>query len=260
MKLKTIICLSFVICHLSFSEAMAQQVNVKEVRRYVKRGNRMMQTGQRDKAYEQYRKAYVADSTNTLVNYNLATSMFPDEWKIMKPDPQRDSVMASHFLRSADAHAEDNPVRRSMSYHNIGVMHQIRANQSGDDQQKYQQLMQAIDAYKQALRNNPHDDEARYNLVLCQRQLPENNNNQQNQNNDQQQQQEQQQQQQQQQQQNQNQQQDQQQEPPQQQEQQNQEWIEQMLNAAEQREKQTRRRLDEQQNRSNQRRTNEKNW
>jgi len=257
MKLKTIICLSFVICHLSFSEAMAQQVNVKEVRRYVKRGNRMMQTGQRDKAYEQYRKAYVADSTNTLVNYNLATSMFPDEWKIMKPDPQRDSVMASHFLRSADAHAEDNPVRRSMSYHNIGVMHQIRANQSGDDQQKYQQLMQAIDAYKQALRNNPHDDEARYNLVLCQRQLPENNNNQQNQNNDQQQQQEQQQQQQQQ---NQNQQQDQQQEPPQQQEQQNQEWIEQMLNAAEQREKQTRRRLDEQQNRSNQRRTNEKNW
>jgi len=257
MKLKTIICLSFVICHLSFSEAMAQQVNVKEVRRYVKRGNRMMQTGQRDKAYEQYRKAYVADSTNTLVNYNLATSMFPDEWKIMKPDPQRDSVMASHFMRSADAHAEDNPVRRSMSYHNIGVMHQIRANQSGDDQQKYQQLMQAIDAYKQALRNNPHDDEARYNLVLCQRQLPENNNNQQNQNNDQQQQQEQQQQQQQQ---NQNQQQDQQQEPPQQQEQQNQEWIEQMLNAAEQREKQTRRRLDEQQNRSNQRRTNEKNW
>ena len=257
MKLKTIICLSFVICHLSFSEAMAQQVNVKEVRRYVKRGNRMMQTGQRDKAYEQYRKAYVADSTNTLVNYNLATSMFPDEWKIMKPDPQRDSVMASHFLRSADAHTEDNPVRRSMSYHNIGVMHQIRANQSGDDQQKYQQLMQAIDAYKQALRNNPHDDEARYNLVLCQRQLPENNNNQQNQNNDQQQQQEQQQQQQQQ---NQNQQQDQQQEPPQQQEQQNQEWIEQMLNAAEQREKQTRRRLDEQQNRSNQRRTNEKNW
>lgn len=257
MKLKTIICLSFVICHLSFSEAMAQQVNVKEVRRYVKRGNRMMQTGQRDKAYEQYRKAYVADSTNTLVNYNLATSMFPDEWKIMKPDAKRDSVMASHFLRSADAHAEDNPVRRSMSYHNIGVMHQIRANQSGDDQQKYQQLMQAIDAYKQALRNNPHDDEARYNLVLCQRQLPENNNNQQNQNNDQQQQQEQQQQQQQQ---NQNQQQDQQQEPPQQQEQQNQEWIEQMLNAAEQREKQTRRRLDEQQNRSNQRRTNEKNW
>jgi len=256
MKLKTLIMCMITLFAMS-STIMAQQVNVKEVRRYVKRGNRMMQTGQRDKAYEQYRKAYEADSTSTLVNYNLGTSMFPDEWKIMKPDPQRDSVMASHFLRSADAHAEDNPVRRSMSYHNIGVMHQIRANQSGDDQQKYQQLMQAIDAYKQALRNNPHDDEARYNLVLCQRQLPENNNNQQNQNNDQQQQQEQQQQQQQQ---NQNQQQDQQQEPPQQQEQQNQEWIEQMLNAAEQREKQTRRRLDEQQNRSNQRRTNEKNW
>jgi Ca-activated chloride channel family protein len=257
MKLKTIICLSFVICHLSFSEAMAQQVNVKEVRRYVKRGNRMMQTGQRDKAYEQYRKAYVADSTNTLVNYNLATSMFPDEWKIMKPDAKRDSVMETLFMRSADAHSEDNPLRRSMSYHNIGVMHQIRANQSGDDQQKYQELQQAIEAYKQTLRNNPHDDEARYNLVLCQRQLPKGSGGgQQNQDGDQQQEQQKDEQQDQQQQ---NQQQDQQQQPPQQQEQ-NQEWIEQMLNAAEQREKQTRRRLDEKQQNQNQRRSNEKNW
>ena len=258
MKLKTLIMCMITLFAMS-STIMAQQVNVKEVRRYVKRGNRMMQTGQRDKAYEQYRKAYEADSTSTLVNYNLGTSMFPDEWKIMKPDTKRDSVMAGLFVRSADAHAEDNPLRRSMSYHNIGVMHQIRANQSGDDQQKYQELQQAIEAYKQTLRNNPHDDEARYNLVLCQRQLPKGNGEgQQNQNGDQQQ--EQQKDEQQQQQQQQNQQQEQQQEPPQQQQQQDQEWIEQMLNAAEQREKQTRRRLDERQQNPNQRRRNEKNW
>lgn len=253
MKLKHIItCLI-----LLFAVSSASAQNVKEVRRHVKRGNRMMHTGQRDKAYEQYRKAYDADSTNTLVNYNLATSMFPDEWKIMKADAKRDSVMAGHLLRSADEHAEDNPLRRSQAYHNIGVMHQIRANQSGDDQQKYQQLQQAIEAYKQALRNNPHDDEARYNLVLCQHQLPKGNGEgQQNPDGDKQQEQQKEQQNQQQQQQQQNQ--EQQQQP---QQEQNQEWIEQMLNAAEQREKQTRRRLDEkQQNQSNRRRQNEKNW
>ena len=255
MKLKHIItCLI-----LLFAVSSASAQNVKEVRRHVKRGNRMMHTGQRDKAYEQYRKAYDADSTNTLVNYNLATSMFPDEWKIMKADAKRDSVMAGHMLRSADEHAEDNPLRRSQAYHNIGVMHQIRANQSGDDQQKYQQLQQAIEAYKQALRNNPHDDEARYNLVLCQHQLPKGNGEgQQNPDGDKQQEQQKEQQDQQQQQQQQNQEQQQQQQP---QQEQNQEWIEQMLNAAEQREKQTRRRLDEkQQNQSNRRRQNEKNW
>ena len=251
MKLRYVIIVLMAL--FTASASMAQAPHVKEVRRYVKRGNRMMHSGQRDKAFEQYKKAFQADSTNVLVNYNLGTSMFPDEWKIMQTDGKRDSVMAQLFLRSADEHAQDNPLRRSMSYHNLGVMHQIRANQSGDDQQKYQQLKQAIECYKQALRNNPRDDEARYNLVLCQRQLPEGSGEgQQDQNGDQQQKQEKEQQQQQQQQQQQEQQ------PPQQE--QNQEWIEQMLNAAEQREKQVRRRIDERQQSQPQRRGNEKNW
>lgn len=254
MKLKHII--SCII--LLFCVSAVQAQSVKDVRRYVKRGNRMMHTGQRDKAYEQYKKAHQADSTNTQVNYNLATSMFPNEWKLMKPDTIRDKEMASYFMQAGDNRMEDNPIRRSMAFHNYGVMHQVRANQSGDDQQKYQELQQAIEAYKQALRNNPNDDEARYNLVLCQRQLPKNNGEgQQNQDGDQQQE-KQDKKEQQEQQQNQQQQQEQDQE---QQQEQNQEWIEQMLNAAEQREKQVRRRLDEkQQNQSNQRRTNEKNW
>ncbi len=254
MKRKYVI--SLLVALLVSSVVGAQ--NVKEVRRYVKRGNKMMHTGQRDKAYEQYRKAFELDSANTLVCYNMGTSMYPEEWKIMKQDAKRDSVMTGLFQHAGDPHAQDNPLRRSMAFHNLGVMHQIRANQSGEDQQKYQQLQQAIEYYKQALRNNPQDDEARYNLVLCQRQLPKGNGQgQQNPEGDKQQEQQDKQEQQQQQQQQQQQKQEQ---PPQQQEQQNQEWIEQMLNAAEQREKQTRRRLDEKQQGQPQRRQNEKNW
>ena len=254
MKLKYILSSLLILC--CFSAVQAQ--SIKDVRRYVKRGNRLTHTGQRDKAYEQYKKAYQTDSTNAQVNYNLATSMFPNEWKLMKPDTIRDKEMTAYFLRAGDSRVVDNPVRRSMSFHNLGVMHHVRANQSGDDQQKYRELQQAIEAYKQALRNNPHDDEARYNLVLWQRQLPKGNGDGQ-QNQDGNQQQEQQQDKKDEQQQQQQDQQQQQQE--QQQQEQNQDWIDQMLNAVEQREKQVRRRLDEkQQNQSNQRRSNEKNW
>ena len=105
---------------------------------------------------------------------------------------------------------------------------------------------------------NPNDNEARYNLVLCQRQLkdqPQQNDSTGNSQNQQQQQQEQQQEQQ-------NQQQQQQQQQPEQQQPQNdnQDWIEQLLNAADQHEKQVRRRLDEQQGQPNRRQRNEKNW
>ena len=37
--------------------------------------------------------------------------------------------------------------------------------------QSSKQLPQCIEAYKQALRNNPKDDETRYNLALAQKQL-----------------------------------------------------------------------------------------
>ena len=48
---------------------------------------------------------------------------------------------------------------RAMAYHNIGFIHQ---NNKDYDR--------AIDAYKEALRNNPYDDDTRYNLALCQKQ------------------------------------------------------------------------------------------
>ena len=51
-------------------------------------------------------------------------------------------------------------MRKSMGYHNIGVIYQGQKD-----------FQKAIEFYKNALRNNPNDDETRYNLVLCQRQL-----------------------------------------------------------------------------------------
>ena len=241
MRMKLIICLLAMSLGTG-STLLAQDHRLsKDVRRNVKHGNKLMHRGEHDKATAEYMKAYRADSSSAIVTYNLATSLFPDEWKTLR-NGMRDTL-ATYYKAAGEA--EDNRVRSSMSYYNMGV-----AYQTGGD------FKNAIEAYKQALRCNPTDDEARYNLVLCQKQLKDDPQ-QQNESGDGQNQQQQQEQQEQQEQQ----------QPPQEQQQQPQEqqqdqnWIDQMLNAAEQREKQTRRRLDEQQGQQNQRRhRNEKNW
>ena len=233
--------------------------NEKEMRNNVRRGNMMMKAGQRDKAYELYRKAYEADSTNTMVNYNLGTAMFPDEWKIMPTDSTRDKSMLKHFTLAAGH--EDNKMHKAQAFHNMGVLYQTRANQSKDQNAKNQLLMQAIEAYKNALRNNPRDDEARYNMVLCQRQLPKGggggggNDQQEDKDKDKEQEKK-------------DEQKKDEQQPqqpkkePQNNQQQDKDWIDQMLNAAEQREKQVRNKIDEYQQKNNQNRPrrNLKNW
>ena len=54
--------------------------------------------------------------------------------------------------------------------------------------QSSKQLPQCIEAYKESLRNNPKDDETRYNLALAQKQLKDQQQDQQNQDQQQQQQ------------------------------------------------------------------------
>ncbi|MCD8318620.1 MAG: tetratricopeptide repeat protein [Paraprevotella sp.] len=58
---------------------------------------------------------------------------------------------------------EKNNGRLASMYHNMGVILQSQ-----------KQFGPAIDCYKNALLRNPHDEESRYNLVLCQHQLKNN--------------------------------------------------------------------------------------
>ena len=59
------------------------------------------------------------------------------------------------FFQKA-ASTEKNKFRKSKSYHNIGVI--CQGSKMYPD---------AIKAYSESLRNNPSDNETRYNLVLC---------------------------------------------------------------------------------------------
>ena len=226
------------VCGLLLMSAPADAQNMK-ARKMVRHGNRLFRSNHRQEALIDYYKGMNADSTDARVNYNLATAMFPENWKTTL-EAQRDSMLRYY---DAAAQQESNPLRKSKAYHNKGVLYQSARD-----------FQNAIEAYKDALRNNPNDDEARYNLVVCQHQLDKNGDGGGGQNNqDQQDQQDQQEQQQEQQQQEDQQQDQQQQEPPM-----SKENAEQLLKAAMQREKDTQKRVNEHQ--QPQRRRIEKNW
>jgi Ca-activated chloride channel family protein len=85
---------------------------------------------------------------------------------------KKDSAAVEQFQGAANL--ETNPLRKAQAFHNMGVVCQT-----------HKMYGEAIEAYKNALRLNPSDDETRYNLVLCQRQKKkQDQNQQQNQGND----------------------------------------------------------------------------
>ena len=230
----------YIILLLLTALSVSSYADNRQARKLIRKGNALYRADKRQEAQVDYLKAYRADSTDARVQYNLATSMFPQDYKLVQKE--RCDTMAMMFERAAQA--ETNPLRKAKAYHNEGVAYQ-----------GVKDFGKAIEAYKNALRCNPNDDESRYNLVLCQRQLKNQgggNNNQQQDKQDKQDQQDKQQQQQEKQ--KKQDQQQQQQEPPM-----SKENAEQLLNAAMQREKETQKRMKEAQQQP-QRRRIEKNW
>ena len=232
----------YIILFLLTAVSVSSYADNRQARKLIRKGNALYRADKRQEAQVDYLKAYRADSTDARVQYNLATSMFPQDYKLVQKE--RCDTMAMMFERAAQA--ETNPLRKAKAYHNEGVAYQ-----------GVKDFGKAIEAYKNALRCNPNDDESRYNLVLCQRQMKNQgggNNNQQQDKQDQQDKQQQQQNKQEKQEKQDQQQQQQQQEPPM-----SKENAEQLLNAAMQREKETQKRMKKAQQQP-QRRRIEKNW
>ena len=114
-------------------------------RQYIREGNKQFRMGDYAKAEVSYRKAVEKNPKNPQATYNLGNALMAQK---------KDSAAVQQFEQSAKM--ETNPLRKSAAYHNMGVICQT-----------HKMYGEAIEAYKNALRNNPNDDETRYNLVLC---------------------------------------------------------------------------------------------
>lgn len=224
-------------------------------RSFVRKGNRMFQDSLFIKAEENYLKAVDANPELMEGYYNLGNAYTAQQ----KPNEAIEQYRkTANSLEGRKKELTDNPssnpkelerVKEDLSktYHNTGVVYHM-----------CEQYDKAVESYKQALRNNPQDDETRYNLILAQRMLDQQQQDQQQDQKDQQQQEEQKEQQQEQQQQQEEQQEQQQQE--QQQQDMSQENAEQILEAAMQDEKDVQERVQEQLLRVQPKKPLEKDW
>ena len=202
-------------------------------RKMIRQGNKLYRKGNVAEAEVSYRKAVESNERNAQANYNLGNALMGQ---------RKDSLAITQLEKAAKL--ETNPLRRAQAYHNMGVICQ-----------QHRMFGEAIEAYKEALRNNPTDNETRYNLALCKRQQQDQQQDQNQQNKDNKDNKDKQDQQKQEQQQKQ----DEQKQEQQQKQQMSKENAEQLLNAAMQEEKQTQERMKKAQQQPQKRRL-EKNW
>lgn len=156
--------MKFIILYIAFlmpALVMAQ----KNERSYIRRGNKLYNDSLFVKSEVEYRKALDINPKSTEAMYNLGNALLM----------QQKAKEAMEQYETASK-IEKNKKKLAMIYHNAGVI-----LQSG------KQYAECIEAYKQSLRNNPTDDETRYNLALAQKMLKEQqkneNQNKENQNN-----------------------------------------------------------------------------
>lgn len=123
-------------------------------------GNRCFMERKYDDAEKFYREALKINPNNPRIYFNLGDTYLA----------KNDSKEAMKQFQIA-AKTEKNKTVCSMAHHNMGYILQTMAGDPKNIEKKQALLRQAIEAYKEALRNNPKDDDTRYNLALCQKQL-----------------------------------------------------------------------------------------
>lgn len=149
MLQKTYITLLFL---LVASSAFAQ----KTERDYLRSGNKLYNDSLFIKAEVDYRKALEINPKSTDAMFNLGNSLLM----------QQKAKEAMEQFESASKVEKDKD-KLAQIYHNMGVI-----------LQSSKQYPQCIEAYKESLRNNPKDDETRYNLALAQKLLKDQQQNQ----------------------------------------------------------------------------------
>lgn len=113
-----------------------------QVKKAVREGNKLYEQQKYKEAAAAYQRALQKDPNYTPGMFNLGNSLY----KQKQFDATRKAMTATAKM------AKDQPVKSAANY-NVGNTYM--------EEQKWQE---AVDAYKQALRTNPHDADAKYNL------------------------------------------------------------------------------------------------
>ena len=134
--MKTLLTILIVLAGM-FASLHAQQVND-----IIKSGNDLYRQQQYEPAKKAYDDALAKDTSNTVAKFNLANTSY----RLSKPE---DAIHSFDQLTATYT----NPGEKAKAFYNKGV---VLTNQK--------RLEESIEAYKNALRQDPNDKEARENL------------------------------------------------------------------------------------------------
>lgn len=114
-------------------------------RDHIRSGNKLYRQKKYPAAEAEYRKAVSLNANNPQALYNLGCVM-------MMQNKGSEAIK----LYEKASKIETNKMRKAKIFHNIGIICQSS-----------KMYGEAIKAYSESLRNNPSDNETRYNLALC---------------------------------------------------------------------------------------------
>ncbi len=147
---KLIIILSILIPLAGFSQKEAK---------LIREGNKSFEKGDFKEAEINYRKSLEKNDKSVKGKFNLADALYE----------QKDYENAQQMFDALSKNIED-PMKKAEAFHNLG-----NSFLAAD---KYQE---SIEAYKNALRNNPNDMDTKYNLEYARQKLQDQQQQQQNQ-------------------------------------------------------------------------------
>lgn len=115
----------------------------------LRHGNLDYKKGKYSEAIDKYNKVFRKNQDDPLLNYNLGTFLYR----------QGDYDTSAHFFENAIKFITDKKLK-SKAYYNLGNAYMQK-----------KQFDKAIQSYSDALKYNPDDDDARYNLTYALRNL-----------------------------------------------------------------------------------------
>lgn len=127
----------------------ATSLSAQNAKKYVRKGNKQFDKGDYSEAEVQYRKALDKNPKSYKGKFNLGDAMY-------KQDNYKESGKMFNDLSAANL----NPDVRASAYYNLG-----------NSLMKAQKYQESINAFKQSLKLNPNDYNAKYNLEYARKKL-----------------------------------------------------------------------------------------
>jgi len=158
-QIKSMRNISLVVCMLLFSfysfsqpQNKEQKKELKAAQNYLSEAQQSLQKDEFPSAEADYRQAISLNPKSETAKYNLGTAYYGKE---------KNAEAMLRFKQAATTATSKS--EKHKAFHNLGNTFM--------NEKKY---TEAVESYKNALRNNPNDDETRYNLALAKDMLEKN--------------------------------------------------------------------------------------